>query len=529
MTADYWAFPHKGLIFENFRHKRMPIINSIVSWVMKKRIHQIELFMKYPVEVQMEWLKKLILAAQDTEFGKKFDFKSIPDYKTFSGRIPVQDYNSLNPYIHRMMDGEQNILWPAEIRWFAKSSGTTSSKSKFIPLSQEAMEECHFKGGKDMLSIYCNNYPETKLFTGKGLTLGGSHAQSGLSDSTSVGDLSAIIMENLPVWVELMRTPDLNVALMSEWEAKLDRIAHQTMDEDVTNISGVPSWMLILLKRVLELKQAKNLTEVWPNLELFMHGGVSFAPYRAQYKKLIPSERMHYLETYNASEGFFGIQDRTDADDMLLMLDYGIFYEFIPAEKENDENPPIINLDGVQTDVNYAMLITTNSGLWRYKIGDVVKFSSLSPFRIRISGRTKSFINAFGEEIIIDNAEKALEIACEKTGAVIREYTAGPVFMDIQTNGAHEWLIEFEKQPENISYFSELLDNALKSLNSDYEAKRYKNMTLRFPIIRIMPEGTFYNWMKSRGKLGGQNKVPRLANDRSYLDELLALHPEIPY
>jgi hypothetical protein len=500
----------------------MSLFNSIVSWVMKKRIHQIGLFMKYPVEVQMEWFKKLVQQAQDTEFGKLYGFADIRNYETFSNRVPVHDYESLKPFIDRMVAGEQNILWPSEIRWFAKSSGTTSSKSKFIPLSTEAMEDCHFKGGKDMLSIYCNNYPETKIFAGKGLTLGGSHSLSGHSDNTSVGDLSAIIMENLPVWVELMRTPDLNVALMGEWEAKLDRIVHQTIEEDVTNLSGVPSWMLILLQRVMEIRQTENLLDVWPNLELFMHGGVSFAPYREQYKRIIPSDQMHYLETYNASEGFFGIQDQTDADDMLLMLDYGIFYEFIPAEREKENNPPVVPLSAVETGKNYAMLITTNSGLWRYKIGDVVSFSSINPYRIRITGRTKSYINTFGEELIVDNAEKALTIACEKTGAIIREYTAGPVYMDVHSNGAHEWLIEFEKEPEQLEYFTEVLDNALKSLNSDYEAKRYKNMTLRLPIVRKMETGTFYKWLKSRGKLGGQHKVPRLSNDRSCIEEILA-------
>lgn len=490
---------------------------------MKKRIHQISLFMKYPMEVQMEWFKKLVQQAQGTEFGKQFGFSEIRTYETFRQRVPVQDYESLKPYIDRMVSGEQNVLWPSEIRWFAKSSGTTSSKSKFIPLSQEAMEDCHFKCGKDMLSIYCNNYPETKIFAGKGLTLGGSHGLSGFSDNTSVGDLSAIIMENLPVWVELMRTPDLNVALMGEWEAKLDRIIHQTIEEDVTNLAGVPSWMLILLQHVMAHRKTDNLLDVWPNLELFMHGGVSFAPYREQYRQIIPSAQMHYLETYNASEGFFGIQDQTDSEDLLLMLDYGIFYEFIPADKESEEDPPVLNLSEVETGKNYAMLITTNSGLWRYKIGDVIRFSSTNPYRIRIIGRTRSYINTFGEELIVDNAEKALEIACEKTGAIVKEYTAGPVYMDVNSNGAHEWLIEFEKQPESLGYFTEVLDNALKSLNSDYEAKRYKDMTLRQPIIRVMENGTFYQWMKMRGKLGGQHKVPRLANNREWIDQILAL------
>lgn len=490
---------------------------------MQKRIHQMELFMKYPNEVQQEWGRKLINLAADTEYGRLHDFKSINSYREFRERVPITDYEGFKPYIDRMMMGEQNILWPTEVRWFAKSSGTTSDKSKFIPLSQEAMEDCHFKGGKDMLSIYCNNYPETRIFSGKGLTLGGSHQLNSKSGNTWFGDLSAVIMEHLPMWVEYIRTPDLNIALLGEWESKLERIVHHTCDEDVTNLAGVPSWMLILLQRIIELKGASNILEVWPNLELFMHGGVNFGPYREQYRKMIPSDSMHYLEIYNASEGFFGIQDQKNSGEMLLMLDYGIFYEFIPAEQADISEPQVLSLDQVQKDVPYALLITTNAGLWRYKIGDVISFSSLNPYRIRVSGRTKHYINTFGEELMIENAERALEIACEKTGAIIREYTAGPIFMEVDTNGGHEWIIEFDEAPQNLEYFAEMLDNALKSLNSDYEAKRYHNITLRPPFIRIAEKGTFYNWMKQRGKLGGQNKVPRLFNDRRYLNELLEL------
>ena len=501
----------------------MSLINSIVSWVMKQRVHQIELFIKYPHDVQMDWFKKLVVSAKDTEFGKMHDFKNIRNYEQFAKQVPIRDYEGLKPFIDRMMMGEQNILWGSEIRWFAKSSGTTSDKSKFIPLSQESMEECHFKGGKDMLAIYCNNYPETRIFSGKGLTLGGSHQINVKSGNTWFGDLSAIIMEHLPVWVEYMRTPDLSIALMSEWESKLERIANHTIDEDVTNLAGVPSWMLILIQRILEIKGTNNLLDVWPNLELFMHGGVSFTPYIEQYKKLIPSDQMHYLETYNASEGFFGIQDLSNSSEMLLMLDYGIFYEFIPLDQSHLENPPVVWLQDVEKEVNYVMLITTNAGMWRYMVGDVIRFTSIHPYRIKISGRTRHYINTFGEELIVDNADKAMVVACEKTGAIIREYTAGPVFMESNSNGAHEWLIEFEKEPESIDYFGEVFDNALKALNSDYEAKRYKNITLRPPVIRTMEAGTFYNWMKNRGKLGGQNKVPRLANDRKYLDEILEM------
>ena len=502
----------------------MSLIHSIVSWVMKQRIHQIELFLKYPHEVQLDWFKKLVNSARDTEFGKQHDFKSIQTYRQFAEQVPVRDYEAIKPYIDRMMMGEQNVLWSSEIRWFAKSSGTTSEKSKFIPLSQESLEECHFKGGKDMLALYCNNHPESKIFAGKGLTLGGSHQINVKSGNTWFGDLSAIIMEHLPVWVEYMRTPDLNIALLGEWESKLERIAHHTIDEDVTNLAGVPSWMMVLLRRILDIRGSDNLLEIWPNLELFMHGGVNFAPYREQFKKMIPSDQMHYLETYNASEGFFGIQDRDRHEDMLLMLDYGIFYEFIPADQFESSNPKVLWLEDVQPDVNYVMLITTNGGLWRYMVGDVIRFTSINPYRMRIVGRTKQYINTFGEELMVDNAERALAIACEKTGSIVREYTAGPIYMQLAGNGGHEWFIEFEKEPNNVDYFAEVLDNALKTLNSDYEAKRYKNMTLAPPLLRVLEPGTFYNWMKERGKLGGQNKVPRLSNDRRYLDALQHLH-----
>lgn len=501
----------------------MALINSVVSWLMKKRIHQIELFLKYPCDVQAELLKKLLMAAKDTEWGKLYDYNGISTKSEFRQRVPVSDYESLKPYITRLMMGEQNLLWNSDIKWFAKSSGTTSDKSKFIPVSAEALEECHFKGGKDALSIYCNNNPETMLFNGKGLALGGSHQISDFNNESYYGDLSAIIIQNLPWWVQFLRTPNLSIALMDEWESKIDKMAEVTMIEDVTNISGVPSWTLLLLKRILEKTGKSSIKEVWPNIELFAHGGVSFIPYREQFKKLISFDKMKYLETYNASEGFFGIQDRNNADDMLLMLDYGVYYEFIPAEDFENDNPATLTLDEVETCKNYALVISTNAGLWRYKIGDTIAFTSLNPHRIKVTGRTKNFINACGEELIVDNAEKALAIACEKSGAQIREYTAAPVYFTDKENAAHEWLVEFEIAPLSIEYFTEVLDNALKSINSDYEAKRYQNLVLRLPVVRAVPQGTFYNWMKSKGKLGGQHKVPRLANDRRYVDDILKI------
>lgn len=486
-------------------------------------MHQIELFLKYPHDVQADWLWRLVNSAQNTEWGKKFDYKSINNRDTFKQRVPVQTYDDVKPYIERMMRGEQNVLWNSEIEWFSKSSGTTSDKSKFIPVSEEAIEECHNKGGKDMLSFYCNNYPETKIFTGKALSMGGSLRVNEFNDDAKHGDISAIIMSNLPNWVEVLRTPNLDVALMSEWEAKIERMTDQTIKEDVTSISGVPSWTLVLLKRILEKTGKKNILEVWPNLELFMHGAVSFEPYREQYEKLIPSPKMHYLETYNASEGFFGIQDQKNSDEMLLMLDYGIFYEFMPVGEVDKDNPKTLSLDEVEVGKNYALIISTNAGLWRYLIGDTITFTNINPYRIRITGRTKHFINAFGEEVIIDNAEKALSVACSKTDAIISEYTAGPVYFSGNEAGAHEWLIEFEKEPENMEYFTEVLDNALKSINSDYEAKRHKSMTLQMPKIHNMTKGTFHQWLKSKDKLGGQFKVPRLSNDRKYLDEILGM------
>ena len=502
----------------------MALINAVVSWLMKKRIHQIELFMKYPHEVQSEWLRKLLATARNTEWGKRYDFKSIVTPDQFKQRLPLFDYESLKGSIDRLRKGEQNILWPSEIKWFAKSSGTTSDKSKFIPVSQEALEECHFKGGKDLLSIYCNNHTETKLFDGKAIAMGGSHQIMEVNnESYYQGDLSAILIQNLPGWVEFMRTPNLSIALMDEWESKIEKMAMATIQHDVTNISGVPSWTLLLFKRVLELTCKSNILEVWPNFELFIHGGVNFSPYREQFKLILPSEKVNYLETYNASEGFFGIQDRNSASDMLLMLDYGIYYEFIPLDQVGLEEPEVCSLDQVKLFTNYAMVITTNAGLWRYQIGDTVHFTSLEPFRIKISGRTRNFINAFGEELIIDNAEKAIAIACERSRAIITEYTAAPVYLQGDQKGAHEWLIEFEKKPDDLAFFTSALDTALKSLNSDYEAKRYHGLLLQEPRIRVLPPHTFYNWLKMKGKLGGQYKVPRLSNDRKYVDEILQL------
>lgn len=501
----------------------MPIVNSILSWIMKQRIHQIELFIKYPCEVQEEWFKKLIQAGRFSEWGRIYDYASIKTIGDYQSRIPIQDYESLKPYINRLRNGEQRVLWSSEVKWFAKSSGTTSDKSKFIPVTNESLEDCHFKGGKDLLSIYCSNHPDTGLFNGKLLSLGGSHQVNSFDNDSFYGDLSAILIQNLPLWVQIFRTPEISIALMDEWEEKIERIARTTIEEDVTNISGVPSWTLVLLNRILEITGKKNISEVWPNLELFIHGAVNFKPYVDQFNRLIPNPAMNYYETYNASEGFFGIQDRDKSDEMLLMLDYGVFYEFIPVDELNAGNNRALTLDQVKTGVNYAIIITTNAGLWRYKIGDTVTFTSIFPFRIKITGRTAHFINAFGEEVIVDNAESAISSACRQTGAVIREYTASPVYYSSASSGAHEWLIEFEKEPDKLGDFIASLDQHLKDLNSDYEAKRHKDMVLGPPIVRVMPPNTFFKWLKSKEKLGGQHKVPRLCNDRKIADEILVM------
>jgi len=490
---------------------------------MKKRIHQIELFMKYPLDVQDEWLHTLIASAENTEWGKLYDYKSILTLQQFKERVPIQNYDTLKPYIERMLQGEQNILWPSEIKWFAKSSGTTSDRSKFIPVSEEALEECHFRGGKDMLSIYCNNRPNAQIFTGKGLVLGGSHQINELCEDIHYGDLSAVLIKNLPVWAEYYRTPDMSIALMDNYEQKMDKMAEATIKENVTSISGVPTWTIVLAKKAMEITGAKNLLEIWPNLEAYFHGAVNFTPYRAQFKELIPTSEMYYLETYNASEGFFGIQDQANSEELLLMLDYGIYYEFLPLENIDDENPKTLSLDQVELHKNYAIIISTNGGLWRYMIGDTVSFTSLYPFRIKITGRTKHFINAFGEEVIIDNAENALTKACATTQAKVKDYTACPIYFSGEQAGGHEWIIEFEKQPNDFEQFVDVLDQTLREVNSDYDAKRFKDMALRRPKVHNAPPDTFYNWMKNRGKLGGQHKVPRLANNRDYVDDILKL------
>jgi len=502
----------------------MPILNSIASWLMKKRMHQIELFIKYPVDVQQEWLYSLLTDAAETEFGKAHGFSDIRNYNEFKNKVPLNNYETLKPYIERMRRGEQNLLWHSDIKWFAKSSGTTD-KSKFLPVSQESLDGCHYNAGRDMITLHCYNNPETQLFTGKNLALGGSFKEDHFENHNSYhGDVSAIIIQNLPMWADFFRAPEISIALMDEWESKLERMAVSMMDENVTSLAGVPSWMLVLLKRILEKKSARSIHEVWPNLEVYFHGGVSFAPYKEQFVKLFDSSRVNFLQLYNASEGFFGIQDQLKSDELLLMLDYGIFYEFLDMRDfVNGDLNKVINLENAQPGVDYAMIITTNAGLWRYELGDVIQFTSTNPYRFKISGRTKQHINVFGEELMVHNADVAIAVASEKTHAMVRDYTVAPIFMG-NNSGSHEWLIEFEKEPNNFEFFNSVLDDTLKKQNSDYEAKRYNNFVLHFPHIKKMPKNSFYNWLKANNKMGGQFKIPRLSNDRKILEEILAVN-----
>ena len=498
----------------------IPIVNSIATWFLKKRIHQIDLFLKYPIDVQEELLKGLINKAKHTEIGIQYDFNSIKTYTDFAKRIPITTYEDNESNYERARKGESNIFWPTPIKWFAKSSGTTNAKSKFLPVSSESLEECHYAASKDLLCLYLNNNPDSELFLGKSLRLGGSK-ELYKENGTVFGDLSAILIDNMPFWAEFSSTPSNEVSLMPDWETKMQAIVDETINENVTSLLGVPSWVLVLLNQVLENTGRNNLFEIWPNLEVYFHGGVSFDPYLEQYKKLLPKNNFLYYETYNASEGFFAIQDRNNSKELLLMLDYGIFYEFIPMDTYDSPKEIVIPLSDVKLGKNYAIVITTNAGLWRYKIGDTIRFTSINPYRIKVTGRTKHHINVFGEELIIENAEAALRKAAKLTHSEIVDYTAGPIFMEGKEKGAHEWIIEFKKQPDDSATFNKLLDVFLQESNSDYEAKRYNNTTLKPPKIHTARKDLFKDWLKQNDKLGGQHKIPRLSNSREFLEKLL--------
>ena len=498
----------------------IPIVNSIATWFLKKRIHQIDLFLKYPIEVQEELLKGLINKSKHTEIGNQYDFNSIKTYADFAKSVPVTTYEDNESNYERARKGESNIFWPTPIKWFAKSSGTTNAKSKFLPVSNESLEDCHYAASKDLLCLYLNNNPDSELFLGKSLRLGGSK-ELYKENGTVFGDLSAILIDNMPFWAEFSSTPSNEVSLMPDWETKMQAIVDETINENVTSLLGVPSWVLVLLNQVLESTGRNNLFEIWPNLEVYFHGGVSFDPYLEQYKKLLPKNNFLYYETYNASEGFFAIQDSNNSKELLLMLDYGIFYEFIPMDTYDSPKEIVIPLSDVKLGKNYAIVITTNAGLWRYKIGDTIRFTSINPYRIKVTGRTKHHINVFGEELIIENAEVALRKAAKLTHSEIIDYTAGPIFMEGKEKGAHEWIIEFKKQPDDSATFNKLLDAFLQESNSDYEAKRYNNTTLKPPKIHTARKDLFKDWLKQNDKLGGQHKIPRLSNSREFLEKLL--------
>ena len=500
----------------------MKLLSPAISRLVRMRFWRIENWSRHPVAVQREVLQELVTAGQHTAFGKKYHFSTLFTLKEFKKSVPIHSYEDMKPYVERMMEGEENILWNTPINWFAQSSGTTSDKSKFIPISGESLQDNHFKASKDVLTTYYKNFPGSDLLTGKSLVVGGSHQLNKMNEAIQYGDLSAVLMQNTPFWGQWLRTPELSIALLDEWEDKIEQLAFITAEENVTSLAGVPTWTLLLLKRILAIKGKATIKEVWPNLELYITGGVSFVPYREQFDKIVGA-KINYLEIYNASEGFFAGQQCPDDDGMLLFTEHGIFYEFMPVEQYGQQHPQTEGLDKVCIGKNYALVISTTGGLWRYLVGDTIQFTALNPYKIKVTGRLKHYMNAFGEEVIVDNSDKAIAIAAEKTGSIVNDYTAAPVFFTEHANGAHEWLIEFEKKPDDLQQFILELDDALKSCNSDYEEKRHRGIALRLPIVHVLPQGHFTKWLKSKNKVGGQHKVPRLSNERVILEEILSL------
>ena len=500
----------------------MKFLSPAISRLARLRLWRVDNWIRYPVDAQRNVLQHLVTQAQYTEFGRKYSFSRLFTVKDYKKNVPIHEYDDMKPYIERMMDGEENVLWNTPINWFAKSSGTTSARSKFIPISEESLKETHYKGSKDVLTNYYTNFPDSDLLTGKSLVVGGSHQLHAVNAAVQYGDLSAVLMQNTPFWGSWIRTPELKIALLDEWESKIEQLAQNTLHENVTSMAGVPTWTIVLIKRILEISGKRTLKEVWPHLELYIHGGVSFTPYREQVRRLIGAP-INYLEMYNASEGFFAAQNTPEDDGMLLFTDHGIFYEFMPVEEYGKPEPETVGLDKVVLNRQYALVISTNGGLWRYLVGDTVRFTSLRPFKIKVTGRLRHFMNAFGEEVIVDNTDKAIAIAAAKTHAVVSDYTAAPVYFSEHENGAHEWLIEFDRLPDHLGEFTQELDTALKQLNSDYEAKRYKSIALRMPVVQVLPNGTFSEWLRQKGKLGGQHKVPRLSNERTFIEELTGM------
>ena len=496
--------------------------NRIIAGIFAGRLREVERFRRRPVEVQQGELRRLLDKGATTDFGREHGLKGVKTIGEFQAKVPVREYEEFFPWIERARRGGRGVLWPGETKWFARSSGTTGSKSKYIPVTGDSLADCHLRGPKDCIAFNVDRYPRTGVWSGKTLTLGGSRRIEREGENALTGDLSAILIENVPAIGNRWRVPRKETALMADFEQKVERICEECAGADVRALAGVPSWNLVMLRRLLDYTGARNLLEVWPGLELFIHGGVNFAPYREVYRQLVPSDGMHYMETYNASEGFFGVADDF-GEDMLLMLDYGMFYEFLPTANL-DDTTKTVPLEGVRQGVNYAVIISSSGGLWRYMIGDTVVFTSTDPYRIRVSGRTRQYINAFGEEIIVENAEQAMAVACRRTGAQVAEFTAAPVFMGLDSKGAHQWVVEFGRSPEGGGEaFAEALDRALTEVNSDYEAKRWRNTTLMPPVVTVVERGTFARWMDAKGRTGGQNKVPRLANDRGVVEEILLM------
>ncbi|PJJ48373.1 GH3 auxin-responsive promoter family protein [Hymenobacter chitinivorans] len=502
------------------------MIDSILTWTVQRRLASIEHFSQNPHEVQAQVLQDLLLRARSTEWGQRYGFADAPSAWEFAQRVPVSSYEELYPALERVLRGEPDVLWPGPVQWFAKSSGTTNARSKYIPVTRESLQECHYRAGRDMTALATALYPENRILAGKTLSLGGTHAPNPFrpeEEGSRVGDVSAVIMQNLPAWAEFLRTPPLELALLDEWEEKIDRIARHVLSVNVSALAGVPTWIIVLLRRVTELAGADNITEVWPNLSLFLHGAVAFGPYRELFRQLIPGPQMRYLEIYNASEGYIALQDQPNSEDLLLLLNHGIYYEFIPLDELDAEHPQTLTLEQVELGKAYALVLSTNAGLWRYKIGDTVRFTSLAPYRIRITGRTKHFLNAFGEEVVIENADAAIAAACQATNTTVRDYTAAPIYFDASaaSRGGHQWLIEFSQPPQDPARFTAVLDETLRKLNSDYDAKRHRDLALSPPLLTIASTGTFTRWLARKGKLGGQHKVPRLSNSREILEAVL--------
>lgn len=502
----------------------MKWINASLKAYMKSRESHIHFYRNHPIEAQQKLYNELIKSSKHTLWGNTYKYSTLSAYRQFAEQVPLQTYELFFPYIEKVLKGEKDVLWPGKVTWFSKSSGTTNDKSKFIPVTKQSLEETHYRGGKDLIACYFQNVENSQLFTGKSLAIGGSYSVSPYRSDSYIGDVSAVIMANLPSWAQFSRTPSIQDATLSDWETKLNVFAEKTRQANVTNLAGVPTWTVLLMEKMLSQNQAHNMLEIWPSFEAFFHGGVSFTPYKALFQNFFPTNTVRYVESYNASEGYFGIQDDLSKSEFLLLTDHGIFYEFIPVEEAEKEFPIVLRLEQIEVGVVYSLVISSNAGLWRYKIGDTIEFTSTYPFRYKIAGRTKHFINAFGEELMVENADVAIAAACVATGAAIKDYTAAPIYLSNEGKGGHEWLIEFVQSPNDMNTFIHTLDNTLKQVNSDYEAKRQKDLALVLPVVRAVPEKTFYRWLSSKGKLGGQHKVPRLSNDRIIIEEIKKLN-----